>query len=144
MGIVTALRRTSMRTKAVIATAIAVAIVPAAVLAWGPSRATFTEQSPAPYRWRHCCSAASTPSSAEVPKPTEATPTPAAPPKRCPDGSVVAQEASVPHSGTDDHSCNECCSDDCYADDKQPRADGRRVGTTDEYRDGRTAEVARV
>ena len=49
MGIITALRRTSMRTKAVIATAVAVAIVPAAVLAWGPSRTTFTEQSPAPY-----------------------------------------------------------------------------------------------
>lgn len=49
MGIVTTLRRTSMRTKAVIATALAVAIVPAAVLAWGPSRTTFTEAVPATY-----------------------------------------------------------------------------------------------
>lgn len=49
MGVFTTLRNTSMRTKAIIATALAVAIVPAAVLAWGPSRATFTEQSPATY-----------------------------------------------------------------------------------------------
>jgi uncharacterized repeat protein (TIGR01451 family) len=44
-----ALQYAPKRSAAIIATVAAVVLVPAGLLAWGPSRATFTEQSPATY-----------------------------------------------------------------------------------------------
>lgn len=47
--VLTTLRRGNTRTAALVAIIAAAIVVPASLYAWGPSRATFTEASPAPY-----------------------------------------------------------------------------------------------
>lgn len=47
--LITALKRLPKRTSALVAIVAAAIVVPAGLFAWGPGRATFTEQNPAPY-----------------------------------------------------------------------------------------------
>ena len=47
--LIAALKRFPKRTSAIVAVVAAAVVIPATLFAWGPSRATFTEQNPAPY-----------------------------------------------------------------------------------------------